>query len=116
MGKTTKNNITKKQMDVRKSKGMSIAKDFHMLTSKGNPAKDQKIRVWTSANGEQHTREFLSYDSLIANKYDNRIILDSNLWNFSRTTTKYLSQFLNQNLKQIRKSIRNGDYKLLDLN
>ena len=103
-------------MEVRRAKGMSTANDFHMFTSKGNLAKNQKIRVWTSANGEQHTREFLSYNKLIANIYDNRIILDSNLWNFSRTTTKYLSQFLNQNLKQIRKSIRNGDYKLLDLN
>ena len=68
---------------------------------------------------------FQSYDTIIA-RYKNTdpdiIHLDVNSWDYSRTTLKYLSQFLydyllhNVNKKIILEYIENGKYKLINLN
>ena len=62
---------------------------------------------------------FYSYKSIIAIKYDNGdVLLDSDYWDYSRTTLKYLKLFLgtNKSKKEIEKDIKTGVYKLARLN
>jgi hypothetical protein len=83
-----------------------------------------KILVTTLANNqtiieerETGKKEFYSYDSLIATIHKNTITLDQKLWKCSRTTTKYLCQFLGyRSKKNIEEAINNGLFKLSNLN
>ena len=64
---------------------------------------------------------FQSYGSVIAKKergFLGNVILDPYYWNYSRTTLKYLKQFLRVNLssKEIEERIKNGTYKTRNLN
>ena len=64
---------------------------------------------------------FQSYGSVIAKKekgFMGKVILDPYYWNYSRTTLKYLKQFLRVNLssKEIEERIKNGTYKTRNLN
>ena len=64
---------------------------------------------------------FQSYGSVIAKKergFLGKVILDPYYWNYSRTTLKYLKQFLRVNLssKEIEEKIKNGTYKTRNLN
>lgn len=57
---------------------------------------------------------FYSYDSLIAYKLPNEKIVLTNYWDYSRSTTKYLSQYLGRNKKEIRQAIADFTYILED--
>ena len=61
---------------------------------------------------------FQSYDSLIAFKPfgNSKIQLDKNFWDYSRTTSKYRNQFLNETKKETEKMIASKSYLLKDLN
>jgi len=60
---------------------------------------------------------FQSYNSIIAIKYNNgSIILDSDYWDYSKTTGKYRNIFLNEDKKQTEKKIKSGEYSLKKLN
>ena len=64
---------------------------------------------------------FQSYNTIIAKKergFLGKVILDANSWNYSRTTLKYLKQFLGTNIssKEIEQRIKNGTYKTRNLN
>lgn len=64
---------------------------------------------------------FQSYGTTIAKKergFMGKVILDPYYWNYSRTTLKYLKQFLGVNLssKEIEERIKNGTYKTANLN
>ena len=64
---------------------------------------------------------FQSYGSIIAYKergFQGKTVLDHYLWDISRTTLKYLKQFLGVNLskKEIESYIEQGIYKTYDLN
>jgi len=64
---------------------------------------------------------FQSYGSIIAKRersFLGKVILDPYYWNYSRTTLKYLKQFLGVNLssKEIEERIKNGTYKTRNLN
>jgi len=64
---------------------------------------------------------FQSYGSIIAKKergFLGKVILDPYYWNYSRTTLKYLKQFLGVSLssKEIEERIKNGTYKTRNLN
>lgn len=60
---------------------------------------------------------FSSYDTTIAKKENGVITLDEKYWNYSRTTTRYLSQYLRvRGKKDIEKNISSGFYKLDNLN
>lgn len=71
---------------------------------------------------------FQSYNTIIAfipkgvfTKYqaengENKIVLDINSWDYSRTTSKYRNEFLNEDTKETRRKIENGTYLLADLN
>ncbi len=68
---------------------------------------------------------FQSYNSIIATRtaWDDGaegrgtdIVLDETYWNYSRTTSKYRNQFLNESTEETKKKINNGLYKLANLN
>jgi hypothetical protein len=63
---------------------------------------------------------FKSYQTIIAkqNRNTNKITLDKNSWDYSATTLKYLKVFLgtNKSKKELEKDIKEGIYKLSNLN
>ena len=64
---------------------------------------------------------FQSYNSIIAKKergFQGKVTLDSYYWDYSRTTLKYLKDFLGVNLskKEIQSYIDQGIYKTRNLN
>jgi len=88
----------------------------------GRPVANQYIIV-----DDKWNVYFQSYKSIIAkakrldykpeNKYINQIYLDINYWDYSRTTLKYLNQFLGtSSKKEIQEKIKSGEYILTDLN
>lgn len=86
----------------------------NMTSSKGNKVANQFIL---------HTPEatfFQSYNSIIVKTtFENgeRITyLDEYYWNYSRTTSKYRSLFLGENTKETEQKIKDGKYKLANLN
>lgn len=54
------------------------------------------------------------YDTKIAHISHNGKVLIYTDWNFSRTTAKYRSQFLNETTKETEKKIRTGEYLLIN--
>ncbi len=76
----------------------------------GSPVANQFI-IYTS-EGEY----FQSYDSIIAFNDNGEITLDENTWNYSRTTSKYRNEFLDETTAETRAKIESGKYELEDLN
>ena len=70
--------------------------------------------IITDQNGNEI---FQSYNSIIAIKYySGDVYLDSNYWDYSRTTGKYRNLFLNEIKADTENKIKSGEYKLRDLN
>lgn len=62
-------------------------------------------------------RYFQSYGATICLiQVNEKTQLDSKYWDYSRTTTKYLCQFLGETKKQIVAKIKSGEYILTNLN
>ena len=61
---------------------------------------------------------FQSYSSIIAfiRKKDSKVFLDSYYWDYSRTTSKYRNEFLNEYTAETREKIKTKEYKLTNLN
>lgn len=55
-----------------------------------------------------------SYNTLITYKFQDKPRILTPYWDYSRTTTKYLSQYLHKNKAEIRKAITNFEYILED--
>lgn len=89
--------VTVQQVESNKS-GRAVANQFRIYTNDG---------VY-----------FQSYRTLIAfRSNDGTIILDADSWDYSRTTLKYLHQFLHTaSKKEVEKAIKGGVYKLANLN
>ena len=73
------------------------------------------------ANGNFIKKEvFQSYQSVIAERivWDDRIdiTIDENYWDYSTTTGKYRNIFLGEDKKETEKKIKNGEYKMANLN
>ena len=85
-------------------------KVYNMESSQGNKVPNQFI---IEHKGKEY---FQSYNSLIAVKEGNKITLDEYYWNYSRTTSKYRNEFLNELTDDTRKKIKDGIYKLANLN
>lgn len=78
-----------------------------------------KIRVKTESASQCgfDTVFFQSYDSIIVKQdFKGQIWLDENYWDYSRTTGKYRNLFLGENKKETLKKIKDGTYKLANLN
>jgi len=59
---------------------------------------------------------FQSYNSVIAKREGEQVILDERYWDYSRTTGKYRNRFLNETKKDTQRKIDSGEYKLANLN
>ena len=60
---------------------------------------------------------FQSYNSIIAKRYNNgNVELDQNYWDYSLTTGKYRNVFLAEKKPETERKIKQGIYKLVDLN
>ena len=59
---------------------------------------------------------FQSYKSIIVKIEDGKTILDPVYWNYSRTTSKHRSTFLNESTKETQRKIKEGVYILENLN
>lgn len=55
---------------------------------------------------------FQSYGTTIAIKDDGDVLLNKYDWDYSRTTLKYLREFLGEDTKAIRAKIKSGEYAL----
>lgn len=84
----------------------------NMKSPNGNKVANQ----FTIENGDKIY--FQSYQSIIALKDFKKgvIYLDSYFWNYSNTTAKYRREFLGEGIEQTRQKIKNGVYKLTNLN
>ena len=90
---------------------------------RGLPVKNQFIitEEGRGANGNFNKRvTFQSYDSVICTitEWDDirRVELDSDNWDYSKTTGKYRNQFLGESKAETEKKIKSGTYQLVDLN
>ena len=84
----------------------------NMLSSAGNPVNNQ-----FSMELDNGARVFQSYDSVIVHiTPDSVIVLDSNYWDYSKTTSKYRNQFTGLTTAQTKTGIADGSIKLVDLN
>jgi len=59
---------------------------------------------------------FQSYKTIIAMKQAGKIIIDVSAENYSRTTSKYLYQFLNTDRKSLLQAVKDGRIARADLN
>lgn len=59
---------------------------------------------------------FQSYDTIVAMKEAGKITIDTNAENYSRTTSKYLYQFLNTDKKNLLQDVKDGRIIRANLN
>ena len=90
-------------------------KTENMTSTNGNKVANQFV-----ITDDKQNEYFQSYRSMIVKKdYEGdqvKIYLDQKYWNYSNTTGKYRNIFLNETIKDTRKKIKSGEYKLVDLN
>ena len=93
---------------------METLKVRNMTSSRGNTVPNQFILAGHNVSF------FQSYDSTIAKEEytanGKEVTLDQVYWDYSRTTAKYLGQFLGESMKDVRRKVKDGTYKLDDLN
>jgi len=86
----------------------------NMTSSKGNVVPNQFIIQTPEAT------YFQSYQTIIVKttfEDGTRVVyLDTEAWNYSKTTAKYRNAFLGKTTKEIEANIKSGTYKLTDLN
>ena len=84
-----------------------------MTSSNGNKVPNQFIVTLP-----ENVTMFQSYNTVIAQNRNGKIVLDSKALEYSATTTKYLKQFLNtsDSKKQLQAKIENGFYQVENLN
>lgn len=86
-----------------------------------------KIENMTSPNGRKVPNQFIiyapdatyfqSYKSIIVKETNTGdVYLDRTYWDYSRTTSKYRNLFLGESTEETEEKIKNGTYKLVDLN
>ena len=84
------------------------------------PVANQFVITKYDNRGYTSKRFFQSYDSLIVledyTKKGRQIYLDKYYWDYSRTTGKYRNKFLGEGIEETRSKIKNGTYKLKNLN
>jgi len=86
-------------------------KVYNMTSSKGNQIANQ-FEIY-----DKKGKYFQSYNSTIVfvnNK--GQVYLDKYYWDYSRTTGKYRNLFLGEAKKETENKIKNGVYKLKNLN
>ena len=91
-----------------------MIKAKNIISDRGNPITNQIIIT----DEKKETAPFHSYDSIIAVKdhKKGKTTLDEYYWNYSRTTSKYRNIFLNETTEETKRKIKEGIYKLANLN
>jgi len=94
-----------------------MIKVSYLYTDGGNVAASQVVI------NVENDKFFQSYDTIIAAKRDGVVTLDEKKWNYSRTTLKYLYQFLRDfcyfdvySKKDVLELIKEGEINLQNLN
>ena len=105
-------NLTLEDMPSRNKKLSNIAIVENFKSSKSGLPIANQFRI-ALQNG---IIVFQSYNSIIAVKANGETYLDQNRWNYSRTTSKYRNQFLNETTVETVKKIGLGVYAMVDLN
>lgn len=91
-----------------------LAKSYALQSSKGNDVPNQ-VRIITK--GYEYFQSYNSIIVVIDYTKENKIVwLDEYYWNYSRTTSKYRNEFLEEDTETIKKKIKSGEYKLANLN
>jgi len=86
-----------KVINLESNKGNKVATQFEVKTNEG---------VY-----------FQSYESIIVFiPNEGKIQLDVKYWDYSKTTSKYRNQFLNETTNEIKGKINSGEYLLTNLN
>jgi hypothetical protein len=63
-----------------------------------------------------NARIFQSYNStIVVKKYSGETLLDERFYKYSKTTSRYRNEFLNESLKETEAKIKSGQYKLANL-
>lgn len=85
-----------------------------------------KVRNMVSGNGNDVPNQFIieddtatyfqSYSTIIVKREARKITLDERYWNYSKTTSKYRSLFLEESTKETERKIKEGVYILENLN
>ena len=85
-----------------------------------------RVEQFTNNNNKPVKNQFIIYDeksiifqsyfSIIAIKRNGKIALDADKWNYSKITSKYRNQFLNETTKETKEKIKSGVYTLENLN
>lgn len=96
----------------------------NMVSSKGNDVPNQFIIENEDGKYFQSYKSMIAfvpkvyplYDNTCEQPTDTSIVLDEYYWNYSRTTSKYLSLFLGSSTTEIKKAIKEGRYTLANLN
>ena len=84
----------------------------NMISASGNAIPNQ-IKI-TDDSGNRY---FQSYNSIICKiTREGTVILDEKYWNYSKTTSKYRSIFLNEPTGTTARKITSGEFKLANLN
>ena len=91
-----------------------MIKAKNIISDRGNPITNQII----IDDNKKDTETFQSYNSIIVIKdyKKGKTTLDDYYWNYSRTTSKYRNMFLNETTQETKKKIKEGIYKLANLN
>lgn len=85
----------------------------NMKSSNGNDVPNQFI-IKDNNNNKMY---FQSYDVIVAIIGENeKTSLDEKYWKYSKTTIKYRNQFLGEDSSTIEKKVKDGIYKLENLN
>ena len=105
-------NLTLEDMPSRDKKLSNIAIVENFKSSKSGLPIANQFRI-ALQNG---IIVFQSYNSIICVKANGETYLDENRWNYSRTTSRYRNQFLNETTVETVKKIGLGTYAMVDLN
>ena len=105
-------NLTLENMPHAEKKLLNIAKVENMRSPRSNKEVANQFII-TLQNG---ITVFQSYNSIICVKANGETYLDYERWDYSRTTGKYRNIFLNENTKETRDKINQGQYACVHLN
>ena len=83
----------------------------NMTSSSGHPVPNQFVINTSDGVFFQSYKTIICYIDNQGNTY-----LDENAWDYSTTTGKYRNQFLNGKKRETEKKIKEGVYRLYDLN
>ena len=105
---------------------MYLLNSNHAIQAKLKREIKMKVQNMTSSNGNTIANQFIiyndneqffqSYDSLIVKISQGKTFLDSDTWDYSKTTAKYRNQFLGETTKETQSKINSGEYILTNLN